>query len=377
MFDILTSNYLLIINLVIPFALGLYFVLTNKEYSLKEFGIQMSLTFIILIGSFWLSYRISDVYTKSYKSTFVKKFVYEEEWTELVTYTESYKCGKNNCTRTKTRLEHHPDRYYIVSGFDTFINASSISRSNYLQAVKDFSETKVQSSHTSQVSFGNGRTFESKPNKFIVFTDYDSEINYVYASKTNIIKSNQFKDLETQYKSELKEYPVISKDADQYGTTNFNRVINSNLISEKIADELQRQLELLSINFPGNPIIYLTSSEDRNFAYVVKGFYKDMYFNDAMLVIGVKDNKILWTEPVSISKSAEFKVYATNLTDNFQDLIPKFSDVLKNYWVKPDLNDFKYLAGDVDLPIWVEILIVIINIIGSFFVFRYMFKHEL
>jgi hypothetical protein len=109
----------------------------------------------------------------------------------------------------------------------------------------------------------------------------------------------------------------------------------------------------------------------------VKGFYKDMYFNDAMLVIGVKDNKILWTEPVSISKSAEFKVYATNLTDNFDDLIPKFTDVLKNYWKKPNLDDFKYLSADIDLPLWYELLIVFTNLIGSFFVFRYMFKHEL
>ena len=376
MLEILTSNYLLIINLVIPFALGLFFVLTNKEYSLKEFAVQMSVTFVILISAFWIGYGLSDVYTKSYVNTDVKKFVFEEEWTERVTYTESYPCGKNTCYKTKTRYDHHPDRYYIVSGLGLFIN-NNISKSDYLNAVRDFGEIKVRNSHLNQSSFGDGKVFESIPKRPIVFTDYTSEVNYIYASKTNIIKSGEYKDLEKQFKSELKEYPEILKDSNQYGTRTFNRVINSNLISREIATKLQEDLEKLSINFPGNPIIYLTSSEDRNFAYVVKGFYKDMYFNDAMLVIGVKDNKILWTEPVSISKSAEFKVYSTNLTDNFQDLIPKFSDVLKNHWIKPDLNDFKYLAGDIDLPLWYEILIVITNIIGSFFVFRYMFKHQL
>jgi hypothetical protein len=178
-------------------------------------------------------------------------------------------------------------------------------------------------------------------------------------------------------KIRLKQYPEISKDSNQYGTRTFNRVINSNLISKEISTKLQADLEKLSINFQGNPVIYLTSSENRNFAYVVKGFYKDMYFNDAMLVVGVKDNKILWTEPVSISKSPEFKVYSTNLTDNFQDLIPKFSDVLKNHWVKPNLDDFKYLAGDIDLPLWYTFIIIILNIVCSFLVFRYMFKHEL
>ena len=376
MLDILLNNYLLIINIVIPFAFGLFFVITNKEYSLKEFGIQVSLTSLILILAFWAGYGVNDVYTKSYTNTNVKKIVFEEEWTERVTYTESYTCGKSTCYRTKTRYDNHPNRYYIVSGLDNFLN-NNISKSDYLNAVRDFGEIKVRNSHMNQSSFGDGKVFEVTPTRQIVFTDYTTEVNYIYASKTNIIKSGEYKDLEKQFKSELKEYPEILKDSNQYGTRTFNRVINSNLISKEISSKLQADLEKLSINFQGNPVIYLTSSEDRNFAYVVKGFYKDMYFNDAMLVIGVKDNKILWTEPVSISKSPEFKVYSTNLTDNFQDLIPKFSDVLKNHWVKPNLDDFKYLAGDIDLPLWYTFIIIILNIVCSFLVFRYMFKHEL
>lgn len=375
MLDILLNNYLLLINILIPFAVGLYFVTTHKQYSLKEFGIQISLTVVILIGAFWLGYGVNDIYSKSYISTKVKKIVYEEEWTEKVTYSESYKCGNNTCHRTKTRYDYHPDRYYIVSNINIF--NSNISKKDYFNAVTDFGETKVDDRHIDQSSYGNGRTYEVIPKRNIVFSGEEMEVNYIYASKTNIIKSAEFKDLEKQYKSELVEYPKILGDSTQYGTQNFKRVINSKLIDKSIADKLQLDLETLSINFPGNPMIYLTSSEDRNFAYVVKGFYKDMYFNDAMLAIGVKDNKILWTEPISISRSAEFKVYSTNLTDNFQDLIPKFTEVLNLHWKKPNLDDFKYLAGDIDLPLWYEILIIIINIIGSFFVFRYMFKHEL
>lgn len=375
MLDILLNNYLLLINITIPFAIGLFFVTTHKEYSLKEFGIQISLTTFILICAFWLGYGANDVYSKSYVNTNVKKFVYEEEWTERVQYTEYYDCGKSRCSRIKIRYDHHPDSYYIVSDYSLF--NSSISKRDYFNAAFDFGEMKVDDRHANQSSYGNGRTYEVIPKRNIVFSGEQMEVNYIFASKTNIIKSSSFKDLEKQYKSELVEYPEITNDSTQYGTKNFKRVINAHLIDKAIAIKLQSDLEKLSINFQGNPMIYLTSSEDRNFAYVVKGFYKDMYFNDAMLVIGVKDNKILWTEPVSISKSAEFKVYSTNLTDNFQDLIPKFSEVLKTHWVKPNLDDFKYLAGDIDLPLWYEILIVIINLVGSFFVFRYMFKHEL
>lgn len=373
MTEILLNNYLLWINILIPFAIALFLYITNKEYSLKEFGIQSSLSIVIVLGMFYLGYGFSDVSTTSYKSTKVNKFVYEEEWSELVRYSESYKCGKGTCTRTLTRIDHHPDSYYITSSYGT----SSISKSNYLSAAKDFGEMQTDSGHMGQVSFGNGRTFQITPSRNIVFADSESEVNYVYASKTNIIKSSKFKDLEERYKKELVNYPEIYKDPSQYGTPNFRRVINSKLVSQEISDKLQKDLEQLSVNFPGNPMIYLTSSPDREFAYVVKGYLKDAFFNDAMLVVGVKDDKILWTEAFSIKPSAEFKVYSTNLTDNFSELSQKYSEVLKQYWTAPNLEDFKYLAGDIDLPLWYEAIIVLLNIVGSFFVFRYMLTHEL
>ena len=373
MLDILLNNYLLIINIGIPFGIGLFLFFTHREYSLKEFGIQISITTIILILMFFVGYRVSDVYTKSYKSTDVKKFVFEEEWTERVTYTESYTCGKSTCYRTKTRYDYHPDRYYIVSDY----NDESISEKMYVKAANKFGSTKIRNSHSDQSSFGNGRTYSVLPTEKIVHSAYDSEVNYIYASKTNIIKSNEFKDLEKQFKAELKPYSTLYKDNTQYGNTNFDRLINKHLINENLANKIQAELEQLSIDFPGNPMIYLTTSTNRNFAYVLKGYYKDANFNDAMLVVGTDGSKILWTEPVSISSSAEFKVYSTNLTESFDDLIPKFSEVLKNYWKKPNLDEYKYLANSIDLPLWYEALIVLLNIICSFIAFRYMLKHEL
>lgn len=376
MLDILLNNYLLIINILIPFAIGLFLFFTHRKYSLKEFVIQISITTFILILMFFIGYRVSDVYTKSYKSTEVQKFIFEEEWTERVTYTESYSCGKSTCYITKTRYDHHPDRYYIVSKFSD----ESISEKMYLKAANKFGSTKIRNSQPNQSSFGNGRTYAVVPTEKIVHSDYDSEVNYIYASKTNIIKSNEFKDLEEQFKAELNPYSSLYSDLTQYGNTNFDRLFNKHLINENLANKIQAELEQLSINFPGNPMIYLTSSTNRNFAYVLKGYYKDAYFYDAMIVVGVDStdsNKILWTEALSISDSAEFKVYSTNLTESFDELIPKFSEVLKTYWKKPNLEDYKYMANSIDLPLWYEFLIVILNIICSALAFRYMLKNEL
>ena len=208
MLDILLNNYLLLINILLPFGIGLYFVLTHIEYSLKEFSIQVSLTTVILIFAFWIGYNVNDVYTKSYKTNSVSKFIYEEQWTEKVTYSDSYKCGKSTCYATKTRYDYHPDKYYIVANTGAI---AEISRHNYQKAIEKFGEVKIKSYQLNQSSYGDGRTFESIPSEVIPFADYDREINYIYASETNIIKSGAFKDLETQYKDELVNYPVIKK----------------------------------------------------------------------------------------------------------------------------------------------------------------------
>ena len=378
MSNLLLNNYLLFVNLAIPFLIGIYLVITNSKYSLKEFGIQITLTFCIIIGAFSLGYVASDIYTKSYKTTKINKFIYEESWTEKVTYQESYSCGKdgkNVCYRTKVRYDYHPDYYYYVT--NDFVDTKTITKTQYLNAKKDFGEILTKRTQVNQSSYGDGKIYDVIPNENIVHGKFESGLNYIYASKTNIIKSTKLKDLEKKYKSELKEYPNFYSE-DKYGNMNYSRIINEHLISESLRNKLEKDLEQLSIDLDTNPMIYLTTSPIRDFAYVVKGFYKDMYFNDAMLIIGVGPNdSINWIEPISLSKSADFKVHNIDLTNNFEDLIVKFKDNINKYWIKPNLEDYSYLAGDINIPLWYEILIVLFNIVGSFFVFRYMFKHEI
>ena len=98
-----------------------------------------------------------------------------------------------------------------------------------------------------------------------------------------------------------------------------------------------------------------------------------------MLVVGLDGDKIKWTEIITIESPEleELKVYGVDLTNDITELVPKFEELIKKYWKKPNMENYSYLSGDIDLPIFYELLIVIINMIGSFFVFRYMFKHEL
>ena len=379
MFEIITSNYLLWINISIPFAIGIYFFITHQEYSLKEFAIQVALTAFVMLGMFSIAYVSQDIITTSYESGKADKFVYEEEWTELVHYTESYSCGTSKsprtCYRNKTRQDYHPDEYYISHDFGT----TYISKSQWLQSKEEFGSSQTGSSHSGQISWGDGREYTAVPNKIIPVVDTSSGINYVYAAKTNIIKSANFKDLEARYKSELVPYPAIFTDI--YGNRNFTRVINAGLIDANISAKMNIQLEEFASTYGKskevNPIVYLTTSTDREFAYVVKGFYRDAHKNDAVLVVGVdKNGSVNWTSSFGFTKSAEFLVSNENMTD-INQLVPTFTNNIMKHWKRTPMEDYKYLSADIDLPLWFEALVVLLNVIGSALIFRFMFNNRL
>lgn len=386
MFDLLFSNYLLWFNIAIPFGIGLYLLLTTKgEYALKEFGIQFALTTVILFSAFSIAFYSSDIYTKSYNNGSVNNFVYEEEWTELVHYTEQ-ECsgsGKNQVCRTvnKTRRDHHPDNYYINSSIGSF----SIDREEYRNSVRDFGEKTTGFGHFDQVSFGDGRTFESTPNKIVpVVKTYDS-INYVYASKTNIIKSSELKDLERTYKNELYPYPELTNS--KYGNPTFNRVFNSNLIpfAAAINEKLSVFASIYGAPKEVNPIIYVTTAPTREFAAAIKGFYKDAHKNDAILVVGIDQNKtVRWSSGIALTKSENFIVDSQHLVGyNLNDLNASlkleqdFERLVLTTYKRTPMTEYKYLASDFELPLWFELTIIFLNVIGSFFAFRFFLKNRI
>lgn len=393
MVDLILSNWLLWINIAIPFTIALYFVLTNRQYTWVEFLAQVGLTSGILVLFFFIGYSNQDITTTSYESGRAYQVVYEEEWDELVHYQESYSCGTpkipRTCYRSKTRIDNHPDDFYLKHDFGT----SSISESQYRLSAREFGYTQTDSGHSGQVSHGDGRTFVATPNKIIPVVQATSGINYVYASRSNIIKSNEYKDLETQYKSELVAYPPIYED--KYGNRTFNRVINGHLVHPDIRKALDTYLaEYASIQGrvkEVNPIIYFTTATSRDFTYVIKGFYKDAHKNDAVLVVSIDKNTgdLNWVDSFGFTKSAEFftanrsiqsdmgaginfKHLNVNGTSDVMSFVMRYRYNIDHYWKRTPMEDFKYLAGDIDLPLGYEIFLVLINLIGSAALFRFM-----
>lgn len=379
MLEIVFNNYLLWINILIPFGIAFYMLITHSEYSIKEFFAQVTLTAVILIVMFSVAYTSQDIYTSSYNSTDVDKFVYEEEWTELVHYTDTV-CSGSGKFRTcrsipRTRIDHHPDNYFLSHSY----GSESINKLDWMKAKTEFSQKTVDTGHSGQISFGDGRTYESIPNKVIPIVVSESGINYVYASKTNIIKAKNFKDLEKRYAKELVDYPNI--ETSSYGNPTINRVLNGKLVDPKLVEVCNTQLSFYASTRGKvkevNPLIYFTSASDREIVEVIKGHYKDAHKNDAVLVVSVTNGKLNWVDSFGFTKSAEFFVANRNIKTMDGLMCLQFTDNIAKYWKRTPMEEYKYLISDIDVPVQFEIFVVLLNALGSFFLFRWMLKNEL
>ena len=154
------------INLAIPFGVLLYLTMTNKEYVLKEFGIQMGATLVYLVLIYSLLFTTTtNLMDNEYWNSKVKSFTYFEEWTEKVETTESYECGTSKspktCSRTKISYDYHYPSYELRT---TLNETLKITKKDYISARNKFGSKEVDIYRSGKVSFGDGDKYVSYPN---------------------------------------------------------------------------------------------------------------------------------------------------------------------------------------------------------------------
>lgn len=386
MFDILMGNYFLWLNIVIPISFAIYLAITNDKYSWKEFAIQVVATTVVLFITLALFFRFgTNMYTTHYENGAVTKFIYAEEWDELVHYTQEHCSGSGNSrmcyTTYHTRVDHHSADYDAI---DSRGLSFSVNESDYFHAKSKFGDTMVDDGHGGQVSRGDGRTFESYPTEVIPTVTEVSSVNYIHASASNVIKSNTFRDLEKQYSKELVKYPELTYSS--FGTPTIPRVINSHIIINPV--NLNKFLsDFASLHGSDkqiNPMIYLTTSKNREFTSVIKGYYADKHQNDVILVLGVDNGIVVWSDVIAYTKNAEFyiectkfKDYNLNDTNSTQILLSKYDKLLKDKFKRTSMKEFKYLSNEIDISLWSQVFIILFNLVLSFFTFRFFLKNDI
>ncbi len=371
---IVLNNFGFWINIAVPFAVGFYFYFSSREYTFKEFSAQVGLTLLVITLSYYILFRTTtNLMDKEYWNSKVEKFVYYEKWTELVTYTESYSCGTSKnpktCTRTKTRRDYHPPRYIIEN---TIGDTISINKNKWDLASSEYGKKFIKMYRSNKVSFGDGNRYESYPNKVIPVSTEHSYVNYILESKYNVLHKQKLKNLYKEYNIKLHPYPSFYEG--KYGETKLYRVQG---IGGKLGDNYLKTLDKKSVLLAFkqcNPIIVFTD-KDRGFKTALESYWHGAKKNDVVLVIGKEGNRIVWSDVITYTDKTDFIVDAQNSfidmnVSNYQKIIDKFSNLIVTEWTRKPMKDFEYMSKNVSLDWYWQLLIVLINLIGSFFLIR-------
>jgi hypothetical protein len=385
MFDIMIQNPMLWVNIAIPFAIGLFLVLTDHRYDIKEFGIQLGVTVVVLTGAYMILFATTTkLYSKVYYNSSVSKITYYEEWTELVHYTEQQCRGSGKdqtCTTVyKTRHDYHAPYWKLTN---TIGGTLDIEQSEYSQARSKYGATFKDLSRSDKVSYGDGNAYVVVPTDIVPVVSSSEEINYVKAAN-NIVRADTLPQKIEQYKKagQLMDYPELMMC--DYGSRTIHRVITAKgayVNTSKNERELENFASVVGPTKQVNPLIYIVKGQDRDFTAVLKAYWVNGSKNDSILVVNVDDNgTIVWSDIIAWTKNTDFlvdntKIY-TGMSVSSDEFVKQYEREITLHFTRTHMKDFKYLESNIDLAFSVEVWIIVINLILSGIAFWFFINNE-
>lgn len=375
MFDIILSNYGVWFNLLIPVFIGIYLLITHKEMSWVEFGIQVGLTSAFVLGIYTLMFSVTT------------NLVDSEQWNGRVTkavyyegYEYEYDCSYESCTGSgkdevcvtipKTCEDWSPPDWVSYSTVGSF----NITKSQYLKYSDKYGSIEKNINHydqtiTSQLK-GEGDKWISTVSELLPVSLTKSYENFVVAANVNVIntRASEVEILLLKKEGKLKEYPIKYRDI--FGTPHQRRVIDTtNTINvrdwQRIFDELAYKVGMTK---QANPIVYITD-EGRDFKYILEAYWKGAKKNDIVLILGVSGGKVVWSDVIAWTNNTDFMIEIQN-NSNFevQDGLISAETLLSKinqYYTRKPMKEFEYLKENITLDWKWQLLIFAANLLLS------------
>ena len=360
--------------MVAGFGYGLWRKHSNPvEFTWSELPIQLLVGTIATVGCFGaFLFWSSGLYDTEVWNGKATKAIYEEEWTELVHYTEEV-CtgsGKNQtCTTVaRTREDYHPPEWTIKSTSGTV----SIKNSQYRNTVNFWgNERQTDDGHIGQISYGDGRTFQTKWNgkaDTVIPTAIEHPyVNYLKASKSIQKRSGT----SSPYAKLLLSYPGVH--SGKYGSIELNRVLSAGLkIPANWKSTVDRNLDLalasLGAQKQVNILVYVVNSSDRSFLHALEEHWILGKKNDVVVLIGATEfPKVNWAGVMIFNGNQSLVVKLRDAIEEQKDLSDptKFSQMVVKHvqseFKRVPMKELEYLLHDIEIPWWSILLIFIMS----------------
>lgn len=349
-----------------------------------EVPAQVAASTLCLILTYPLFYyETANLDDKEVFNSFVASSEYYEGWTEHVKKECcSSRDKKGNCTsyRDCSYDVYHPPTWGITTTIGESISIDPSTFERYCSRWEN--RTKHPVFHSGQISVGDGNMYEThfqggEPQQVSASTS-NRFVNYLKGSssirKRSLGNMRGFTEL-------LHEYPEVH--SGQYGEIEFDRVINAGTsASTDWQQKVDRRLDLfmgtLGHERQVNTLVYLVNTPDQAFLHALEAKWVMGKKNDVIVIIGAPAfPKIAWVAIIAWTDNEQFKVELRDNVYNLNDLTGK-EDQLgaviaaqigkpkdKGGWLRRPMSQMEYLAGDISLPLWATLIVLIITAAAS------------
>ena len=368
MIDVIFSNVGFWFVLFTPILIGILFTIFHKEYSFKEFLLQVLATLVFSFFSYSILFETSSNTSDfCYENHKVTAFTYTEPWDELVHYTVEHCSGtgkRRSCwTEYKTRIDHHYADYSAVLSNRHIIGAS---KENFEKASRLFG-TKFEKQHQSGKIGSDGNKYYSVVSNDCIVPHVNTArvTNWVLGAKYSILNKDA-KDINT---SLFPEYPKIREYDVDYNGTQFEakfikRVIldGVKLDTRSIENILMKPVYNTAETKHFNPLVVITN-EDRKYKYDLEKAWKGTRPNDAILILGVSGEKVLWSDCIAWTRSGQFIAESRSYTGLSTDkAVEKYCQNLVANFKLLDMDELAYLKSEITLDWEWQLFLFLLNL---------------
>lgn len=385
MIDLVFRNQIFWINIIATLIAVVVMFIMKKKFHILEALAQFVATFLVLLIVYVIGFETNfELRDQEVWNGNIQKFVYYEEWKELVHYTVQVPAGtdsKGNTryrTEFRTRIDYHSPRWEI----ETTIGGFYSSKEAFKKAVSLYGSIFVDMNRFSQVSHGDGNKYESYPKNIIAVSKWNSYINYIRASRYTILKKRGNEEAIQMYIKFGRFIPYPKLSSGDFSQDYFFRVINTAKFNKPIIN-LEKKLSEFCAKYSGekqfNLIVYITSNVNADFKYALEEYWKSAHKNDTIIIFSIdKEGLIEWADTISWTERGDYITEIKHFSGTFgteegqNNIYKQITENILNRWERISMEKFEYLKSDLRLPTWFQIMVLFINIITNtilFFVF--------
>ena len=389
MYELILSNAGLWINFIIPVIAILFLYFSHNDVTIEEVSLQIFLSFFLVFGLFTLAfYNTTDIIDVEQLNGRVTSAEYLER------YEYEYDCSYDICdddggcvTISQTCEDIKPAEYYLT----TTVGRVDIQDYQYRRFSGEFGEFETDLKHYDQTykskNLGEGDQWTSIVSKLMPVSVNNTYENLVLASKTNIVNTRETESEIRRLKTDnlLEEYP--KKYRNDYGITLQHRIIdNAKVFSSH--NEWLLALDKLNANLGSlkqcNVIIY-TTTEPMSFVNSLKSYWNNAKKNDIIIVFGIEDKKLVWSDVITWTDESSFVVEAQDTKnwkiDDLNFTMSNLHNLIAKEYKRKSMKDYEYLKENITIDFKYQVYIFLINLFASigsiyFFIKNNLSKHR-